>query len=201
MKPDKSTLSGMPDVLEDIKPIQKKINKCIERLSKYFSVSELKTEHIKASIIKGRVKIEKLEGDDPQRKVFVLLSLDFSVALVFLLISNPDESKEKKPEILLSNIIKIDGYKWNNFRNAVENTNLGAIVAGYVEDKHDLWLEFEKGFIQITHSFDTDFNVEKIIREINKFKDVLIEIRREVPLVVKDIKDNPKKYSNVDKKW
>lgn len=201
MKLTKSALSGMPDVLEDIKPIQKKIKKCMEYLSKYFDIGELKTEHIKASIIRGKVKLEKLEEDDPQRKSFMLLSQDISVVLTFHYISHPSRPKEKNAEIIMSNIIRMDGYKWNYFRSGVENTNLGAIVSGYIEDKYDIWLAFEKCFIKITHSFDTNFNVEKILKEIHKFKGVLIEIRREVPLLIKDIKNNPKKYNKVDKKW
>ena len=67
--------------------------------------------------------------------------------------------------------------------------------------KYKVWLDYRPNCVRLSYDSKTNFNLKKTIEMINKFNDLSKKIEKEIQLLKKDIIQNPKKYSKVEKIW
>ena len=101
-------------ILKNIKKIMSKIELCVKELSKKYYLIELKTEHIKATLKKGILKVKTLKGDDPERKLYILFKENEWTVISFTLSSDTPKYKDR-PDIGLAKHITPEDYNWKIF--------------------------------------------------------------------------------------
>ena len=188
--------------LKNINKIKPKIEICIKKISKKYYINELKTQRIECWLnSKNIIKCKTLKGDDTKRKEYVILNISGWTEIHFIL-SSDSQKHRGIPQIVLFKHIMPKSYKWKEFSDYPlhnENTILGATIAGFIQNKHNTWIDYKPFYIRLSFSFKTIFSSNRIIKEINRFNIISKKIENELPLIAKDIKRNPNKYTKVNR--
>lgn len=190
--------------LKKIKSIDNKIRSLMKNISDPY-IRQLKTYNMRAWIDKnGKPRLKQLKEEDPLRKEFVVLTKNTWTELHFILTA---DNNGIQPSIVLFRHITFSGYKWNNFRLStkkskdIENTRLGAIIAGVIYGKYGVSIDYRPSWIVVSYDFKTDFDFGKVTEKLKKFNLLIKKIEKEIPSLAKTIKSSPKKYSKVNPIW